>query len=107
MRQNGGIFSLLRKCGICRLRVERPSDTSTALAAFCRVPDNEHRLCLWRSASFPLFADLSGCTAVPLSVLISTGHAFPAADCLFVLLVAIKVHVLISSTQSYYNIITD
>lgn len=28
-------------------------------------------------------------------------------DCLFVLLVAIKVHVLISSAQSYYNIIAD
>lgn len=51
-----GIFSSLRKCGICRLLVEQLSGKPTVLVAFCRIPDNEHRLCLWRSASFPLFA---------------------------------------------------
>lgn len=60
-----GMFSPLRKCGICRLRVEQLSDKPTALVAFCRIPDNEHRLCLWRSASFPLFALASQVAQLP------------------------------------------
>lgn len=66
----------------------------------CRTPDNEHRLCSWKSAAFwPL--RLHSCPDHPAPPMV------PAADCLFVLLVVIKVHLLISSTQSYYNIIAD
>lgn len=86
--------SPLHKCGIYRLLVERLSDNQLVLVAFCRIPANEHRL--W--PLHPSFL-LSGYTSVPPSLL-PLGHAFPAAaDCLFVLLLVIKVHLLISSSQ--------
>lgn len=82
---------------ICRLFVEQPSDKQIVLAAFCPIPDKEHRPWVRKSASFPLFA---------LSATQLSSHQFSSLqdtlflllpDCLFVLLVVIKVHFLISS----------
>lgn len=107
-----GTFSPLSKCGICRLPVEQLPAKLIVLVAFCRIPDNELRLCSWKSASFPLFALASQVTQLPPPTPQRFSHRRDTlflllTDCLFVLLVVIKVHVLISSAQSYYNIITD
>lgn len=106
----GGTFSPLSECGICRLPVEQLPAKPIVLVAFCRIPDNEHRLRSWKSASFPLFALASQVTQLsppPPQWFSLRRDTLPAADCLFVLLVVIKVHLLISAAQSYYNIITD